>query len=249
MGHQDDRLVAVDPVEVVGIRCGPAGTDGQVRSDPADDVAEVGDPLSEIILLDPGEAGGVGLQNVLDRRKRRELLRLDPLADPGKHPFVVDDLEVGLEDLGLGRAELLANLEDDRLELGGRGGHGPLEPLDLGRYLRGVGEGLRIARPEDRVDPISHPHHHARTDRDSLMHRAMILAGNRPAIQTRSGPEQAGSVRQVMSDRSEQNPSTRPDPTRARRRNRTDPPSAPGSGGRGGRLRRGSWPWSASPRR
>ena len=37
--------------------------------------------------------------------------------------------------LGLGAAELLGDLRDDRLQLGDRERHGALEPLDLGRDL------------------------------------------------------------------------------------------------------------------
>ena len=57
VGHEDHRLFAVDPRREVGPLAGRL--DRQVRADPGDDVAEVGDPLAEVVLLDPGEAGGV----------------------------------------------------------------------------------------------------------------------------------------------------------------------------------------------
>ena len=46
-----------------------AGCSGQVRADPRDHVADVGHPLAEVLLLDPGEAGGVALE---DRPEGRE---------------------------------------------------------------------------------------------------------------------------------------------------------------------------------
>ena len=47
----------------------------------------------------------------------------------------------------------------------------------------GVGERLRLARPEDRVDPVGDPDHDARTDRDSFVHDTLSLA-NPTAIVT-----------------------------------------------------------------
>ena len=57
---------------------------------------------------------------------------------------------MALEDVGLGRAELLGHLLDDRLQLGRRSRHGPVEPLDLGGDQARVGQHLRLARAEDR---------------------------------------------------------------------------------------------------
>ena len=147
-----------------------------MRADPRDHVADVGQPLAEIILLDPGERGRVALEDDLQGRERRQVLGLDQRADLRQQRLVVDDLEVALEDLGLGRAELLLHLGDDRLELGGRRRHRAVEPLDLGRDQRRVGERLRLARPEHRVDPVGDPHDDARTDRDSFVHHTLSLA-------------------------------------------------------------------------
>ncbi len=77
-------------------------------------------PLAEVFVLDLGERGRVSLEDDLKRRERGQLLGLDQRADLGEHRLVVDDLEMALEDLGLGRAELLGDLRDDRFQLGGR---------------------------------------------------------------------------------------------------------------------------------
>ena len=91
--------------------------------------------------------------------------------------------------LGLGAAELLGDLRDDRLELGGRRRHGAVETLDLGRDLAGIGEHLRLARPEDRVDPVGDADHDARADRNSLVHDTLSLAD--PSVGTRTDIDEA----------------------------------------------------------
>ena len=86
--------------------------------------------------------------------------------------------------LGLGAAELLGDLRDDRLELRDRERHGALETLDLGRDLARVGQHLRLARPEHRVDSVGDPDHDARADRNSFVHNTLSLAKPRSLAQT-----------------------------------------------------------------
>ena len=56
----------------------------QVRADPQDHVADVGHPLPEIILLDPGELRRIALHDGLKRRQRGHLLVLDEVVDLGQ---------------------------------------------------------------------------------------------------------------------------------------------------------------------
>ena len=111
MCDQDDRLVGRGPDE--GRRRGGR----HVRSDPGEDVAKVGDPFPEEVLLDPGEARSITLEDDLQSGERGQALGFDQVADLGEHRPIVDDLEVRLEDRRFGRAELLADLDDDRLQL------------------------------------------------------------------------------------------------------------------------------------
>ena len=96
----------------VRARAPSAGPSGgwtrQVRADPRDHVADVGHPLAEVVVLDPGEGGRVALEDHLERREGRQPLRLDQRADLGQQRLVVDDLEVALEDVGLGRRRAAA---------------------------------------------------------------------------------------------------------------------------------------------
>ena len=143
----------------------------QVRLDPQDHVADVGHPLAEVILLDPRELRGVAVHDDLQRRQRRQLLVLDQVVDLGQERGVVDDLQVALEDVGLGESpSSCGDLLDDRLELGRRLGHGAVEPLDLRRDLARDVEGLLLDRAEHRLHAMGHAHHDPRTDTDSLTH-------------------------------------------------------------------------------
>ena len=62
--------------------------------------------------------------------------------------------------------------------------HGALEALDLGRDLARIGEHLRLARPEHRVDSVRDPDHDARADCNSLVHNTLSLAKPRSLAQT-----------------------------------------------------------------
>ena len=77
---------------------------GQMRLDPQDHVADVVHPLAKKLLLDLRELGGVAVHDHLQGRQGRQLLVLDQRADLRAQRRVVDDLQVALEDLGLGGA-------------------------------------------------------------------------------------------------------------------------------------------------
>src|SRR5438045_1228440 len=81
-------------------------------------------------------------------------------------------------------AWLLGHRREDRLQLGGRGRHRDVEPLDLGRDKLRVGQGLRLGGAEDRVDPMGDAHDHTRADRDSFMHKGHSLARTGRSTQT-----------------------------------------------------------------
>ena len=155
-----------------------------MRADPRDHIANVGDPLAEVIVLDPRECRRVALQDQLQRREGRQLLHLDQVVDLGEQGLVIDDLKVALKDARLGAAELLSDLRDDRLELRDRERHGSLEALDLGRDQARIGEHLRLPRPEHRVDSVRDPDHDARADCNSLVHNTLSLAKPRSLAQT-----------------------------------------------------------------
>ena len=122
VGHQDDRLARRRFGSWPSEGATAGGLDGQVRADPRDDVAEVGHPLAEIVLLDPGEAGGVPLEDDLDAPRAPS----GAATRSGARTLasIASSLTIWrwrLEDVGLGRAELLGDLLDDRLQLGRRG--------------------------------------------------------------------------------------------------------------------------------
>ncbi len=173
---QDDRRFAVG-LRALGRR--RPVPHRQVRADPRDHVADVGQPLAEIFLLLAGERRRIILQDRLQRRERRELVQLDQVPDLGPQRLVLHDREVRAEDRRLGRAQLLANFGDDRLQFIGRSGDGAVKPLDLGADKRRIGQAHRLAGAEDRLDPMDHAHDHARTDRDTLLHEKQFsLAGH-----------------------------------------------------------------------
>ena len=90
--------------------------------------------------------------------------------DLGQERRVVDDLQVALEDVGLGGTQHLGDLLDDDLQLGRRLRHGPVEPLDLRRDQARVVEGLLLDRAEHRLHAMGNADHDSRTDTDSFTH-------------------------------------------------------------------------------
>ena len=141
-----------------------------MRADPQDHVADVGHPLPEIILLDPRELRRVAVHDRLEGRQGGHLLVFDEIMDLGEQGRIVDDLQMALEDLGLGLAQFLGDLLDHGLQVGRRLGHGPVEPLDLGGNLAGIVQGLLFDRAEDRLHAVGDAHHDARTHADSFTH-------------------------------------------------------------------------------
>ncbi len=165
---QDDRLV---PVPGIARGIGMAdGLAGQVRADPQDHVPDIGHPLPEEILLDPRELRRIALHDRLKGGQGGHLLVFDEVVDPGQQRRVVDDLQVALEDLGRGVAQLLGDLLDQGFQVGRRVGHGPVEPLNLVGDLVGAVQGLFFDRAEDRLHAVGNPHHDARTHADSFTH-------------------------------------------------------------------------------
>src|SRR4051812_43291624 len=103
MRDEDDRLVAKLMVALpVGF-----GLDGQVRSDAGDDVAYVGNSLAKIVVLYPGECRSVLLQDDLEGREGGKVSSTYKVSNLILQRRIVNDLEVALEDLSLGRANLL----------------------------------------------------------------------------------------------------------------------------------------------
>ncbi len=89
----------------------------------------------------------------------------------GQQRRIIDDLEMALEDVGRGAAQLLGDLLDERLQLGRRLGHRPVEALDLGGNLaRGWSSDCCSIEPENRFDAVGDAHHDSRTDTDSFTH-------------------------------------------------------------------------------
>jgi hypothetical protein len=168
---------------------GPAQGPGQrqVRADAGDHVADVGHPLAEVLVLAAGEGRGVFLQDHLQGRERRQALGADQGVDLRQQRPVADDLQVALEDVGLGRAELLGDLRDDRLQLRGGGRHGAIEPLDLAGDQARVAEVLGLVGAEDRIDPVGDP-----TDTPGLTATPLCMACSvlsfAPAASRPAGP-------------------------------------------------------------
>ena len=161
-----------------------------MRPDPRDHVAHVVEPLTEVILLDAGELGGVGLHHQLEGRERRQVLLFDDPVNPGEQLGIVENLQMGLEDLGRGRAQLLIDPLDQALQLGGSLVDGMIEVSDLGGNLAGTLQGLRLARSQNRFHAVNHAHNHARTDADTLVHdQPIVEVTNRP---TKPVPERHG---------------------------------------------------------
>ncbi len=166
--HQDHRLISVPRVtRSIGM---PRRLACQVRADPQDHVADVGHPFPEVILLDPCELRGVAVHHGLKGRQRGQVLVLDEVVDLGQKGRIVDDLQVALEDLGLGFPQVLGDFLDQGLKVGRGLGDGPVELVDLGGNLAGVVQGLLFERAEDRLHAVCHAHHDARTHADSFMH-------------------------------------------------------------------------------
>ena len=154
VGDEDDRLVAVGRA----FRgTGPGRLRRQVRADPRDHVADVGHPLAEVVVLDPGEGRGVILKDRLQCRERRQVLDLDQVVDLGQQRLVVDDLQVAPEDLASAGPSCWATFGTIASSSAAECATARSNRSISAGTRRRVGEQLRLARAEDRVDPVGDP--------------------------------------------------------------------------------------------
>ena len=171
--HQDDRFVAVACIAVARLAGRidvPDLLPRQVRLDPQDHVADIGHALAKELLLAPRQLGGVTVHDHLKRRQGRQLLIFDQSMNLGKERRVVDDLQVALEDVGLGGTQHLGDLLDDDLQVSRRSRHGPVEALDFRRNQARVVESLLLDRAQHRLHAMGNADHDSRTDTNSLTH-------------------------------------------------------------------------------
>ena len=171
-GDEDDRLVAGEAV-----RC--AVVQGELGHDAADDVADVGHALLEVLVLDLGEEGGVFVEHLVQGGAGVDVALQDARLDLADQGGVAEEQAVAAEDGRLVLADCAADALDDGVELLRRRLTGRVEAGDLGGQPRCV-EILRLPPGEHGVHAVGASDGDPRGDGDSFEH-ALTLAviGNR----------------------------------------------------------------------
>ena len=144
-----------------------------MRHDPADDIAEVGEPALEVRVRDLAEEGGVFLEGLLQGGRGVDALLGDAGADLADHRRVAEELAVGAEDRRLLVADLPADAGDGVLDLAGGGRAGPLETMDLPGQTRVV-QGVRLVAGDDLLDAVGMRDGYTRRNGYALLHRPRL---------------------------------------------------------------------------